>query len=170
VSEGALQQVVEAWGLLLRSAETLKGIQTFHYDLVDVGRQVMSKRATEVWEAVAEAYQYGRSLIVESEGARLLQLLDDLDELLASHRWAWPSWQPAACDSNQSLVAASHSDATAWGHAMPPSHMACICMRAALCISSEWTGGWVCMQGISVGSQARGGEGCRPDGQGAAPV
>ena len=33
-------QVLEAWRLLLQSAELLGAVQPFLYDLVDVGRQV----------------------------------------------------------------------------------------------------------------------------------
>ncbi|EIE20595.1 hypothetical protein COCSUDRAFT_37819 [Coccomyxa subellipsoidea C-169] len=80
------QQVVDAWGLLLRSAGELQQVEGYRYDLVDVGRQVISKRATDIWKAVAEAYVDGRSIVVRREGARLLQLLDDLEELLATNR------------------------------------------------------------------------------------
>lgn len=78
---------MDAWGLLLRSAGELQQVEGFRYDLVDVGRQVISKRATDIWKAVAEAYVDGRSIVVRREGARLLQLLDDLEELLATNRW-----------------------------------------------------------------------------------
>ncbi|BDA50506.1 Alpha-N-acetylglucosaminidase [Coccomyxa sp. Obi] len=80
------QQVVDAWGLLLHSVSELGSVEAFRYDLVDVGRQVISKRATDIWKAIAEAYVTGRSLVVRREGGRLLQLLDDLEELLATNR------------------------------------------------------------------------------------
>lgn len=80
--------MVDAWGLLLRSASELQSVEGFRYDLVDVGRQVISKRATDIWKAVAEASVTGRSIVVRREGVRLMQLLDDLEELLATNRFA----------------------------------------------------------------------------------
>lgn len=79
-------QIVDAWGLLLHSVSELGSVEAFRYDLVDVGRQVISKRATDMWKASAEAYVTGRSLVVRREGGHLLQLLDDLEELLATNR------------------------------------------------------------------------------------
>lgn len=78
--------MVEAWGLLLHSVVQVGGQETFRYDLVDVGRQVISKRATDIWKSIAEAAVTGRSLVVREQGCRLLQLLDDLEELLATNR------------------------------------------------------------------------------------
>lgn len=77
---------MEAWGLLLHSVVQVGGQETFRYDLVDVGRQVISKRATDIWKSIAEAAVTGRSLVVREQGCRLLQLLDDLEELLATNR------------------------------------------------------------------------------------
>lgn len=74
---------------MLHAAESLGRVEAFCYDLVDVGRQVISKQATDIWKGIVEAYESGRSLVVQSEGARLLKLLDDLDELLGTTRHAF---------------------------------------------------------------------------------
>ncbi|CAL5229140.1 g12413 [Coccomyxa viridis] len=78
-------QVVEAWGLLLQSAPHLGTVQPFLYDLVDVGRQVLSKLATAMWNATAEEYTARAAARMQAEAQRLLELLDDLEELLATH-------------------------------------------------------------------------------------
>ena len=51
-----------------------------------IAGQVVSKLATELWKAAAEAYMLGRSLVLLAEGRALLGLLDDLEELLATNR------------------------------------------------------------------------------------
>jgi hypothetical protein len=98
--QGHSAQVFDAWGLLLRSASELQSVEGFRYDLVDVGRQVISKRATDIWKAVAEAFVTGRSIVVRREGVRLMQLLDDLEELLATNRFAGVGFQGSNVGKN----------------------------------------------------------------------
>lgn len=47
--------------------------------------QVLSKLATGMWNATAEEYTARAAQRMQHEGQRLLDLLDDLDELLATH-------------------------------------------------------------------------------------
>ena len=42
-------QVVRAWAALLAAAPAVGELETFRYDLVDVARQALSKRATAMW-------------------------------------------------------------------------------------------------------------------------
>lgn len=42
-------QVVHAWAALLAAAPAVGELETFRYDLVDVARQALSKRATAMW-------------------------------------------------------------------------------------------------------------------------
>ena len=48
--------------------------------------QVISKLATGMWNATAEEYTARAAQRMQREGQRLLHLLDDLDELLATQR------------------------------------------------------------------------------------
>ena len=48
--------------------------------------QVISKVATEMWNATADEYTARAAARMQAEGNRLLQLLDDLDELLSTHQ------------------------------------------------------------------------------------
>ena len=43
------EQVVRAWAALLAAAPAVGELETFRYDLVDVARQALSKRATAMW-------------------------------------------------------------------------------------------------------------------------
>ena len=48
--------------------------------------QVISKVATEMRNATADEYTARAAARMQAEGNRLLQLLDDLDELLSTHQ------------------------------------------------------------------------------------
>lgn len=88
-------QVVKAWGLLLDNALMLRAqkpsgglAEPVIYDLVDVGRQVLSKHATSVWQNVTAAFNASAVDELTEHGRKLLELLDDMDTLLATCRWA----------------------------------------------------------------------------------
>lgn len=48
--------------------------------------QVLSKLATAMWNATVDEYTARAAARMQAEGQRLLELLDDLEELLATHR------------------------------------------------------------------------------------
>ncbi len=48
--------------------------------------QVISKAATEMWNATVDEYTARSAARLQAEGNRLLQLLDDLDELLSTQQ------------------------------------------------------------------------------------
>eukprot|EP00803_Ostreobium_quekettii_P000116 evm.model.scf_2738.1 EVM.evm.TU.scf_2738.1 scf_2738:3553-15483(-) len=78
-------KVVEAWRLLINCEKQLAASSAFQYDLVDVGRQVLSKLATTYWNAVTDAYANGDALGLQKRGSDLLLLLFDMDTLVSSH-------------------------------------------------------------------------------------
>ena len=49
-------------------------------------KQVLSKLATALWIAAADEYTARAAGRMQAEGRRLLELLDDLEELLATHQ------------------------------------------------------------------------------------
>ena len=57
---------------------------TFVYDLVDVGRQAMAKYAAKIVERLSVGLSANSSAVVKEEGAALLTLLSELDDLLGS--------------------------------------------------------------------------------------
>lgn len=78
-------KVIEAWKCLLECTPLLSSLSSFRYDLVDVGRQVLSKLATKYWKQITSAYHKKDHGALREAGDRLLDLLDDLDLLLSTH-------------------------------------------------------------------------------------
>ncbi|GMH42712.1 hypothetical protein BSKO_10631 [Bryopsis sp. KO-2023] len=79
------EQVVDAWGYLLDCGDALGQSSAFQYDLVDVGRQVLSKLGTKYWHSVTAAYRQKDKNQLEIAGTALLGLLSDMDRLLSTH-------------------------------------------------------------------------------------
>ena len=87
--------MVAAWRLLLACAPQLQLRETFRYDLVDVGRQVLSKHATSLWQRAVQAYEDGNAGQLLQHGQALLELMDAMDELLSSNRSLPRQWNVA---------------------------------------------------------------------------
>jgi len=79
-------RLAAAWQALLAAAEELSGVDTFRFDLVNVGRQVLSNHATILHAAMVKAAQEKNGPAFESAAEQFLQLIRDLDELLATRR------------------------------------------------------------------------------------
>jgi len=77
-------QVAQAWEALLAAADELGEIDTFGFDLVNVARQVLSNHAAGLHHAVAEAAQKKDIRAFNEAAERFLQLIRDMDELLAT--------------------------------------------------------------------------------------
>ncbi|KHN19340.1 Alpha-N-acetylglucosaminidase [Glycine soja] len=78
-------EVIYALELFITSGDELSRCNTYRYDLVDLTRQVLAKYANELFFKVIEAYQsrdiHGMTLLSQ----RFLDLVEDLDTLLACH-------------------------------------------------------------------------------------
>ncbi|XP_073224933.1 alpha-N-acetylglucosaminidase-like, partial [Cicer arietinum] len=78
-------EVIHALELFISSGDELSKSSTYRYDLVDVTRQVLAKYANQLFFKVIEAYQshdvHGVTLLSQ----RFLDLVEDLDALLACH-------------------------------------------------------------------------------------
>jgi len=79
-------QLAEAWQKLLACAEPLGGVDTYRFDLVHVARQVLANLAFQFRHDIAVAYQRKDRQAVADAGARFLQLLRDVDTLLATRQ------------------------------------------------------------------------------------
>ncbi|MEJ2703280.1 MAG: alpha-N-acetylglucosaminidase TIM-barrel domain-containing protein, partial [Sedimentisphaerales bacterium] len=77
-------QLAKAWGSLLEAADELGEVDAFRFDLVNVTRQVLSNHAAHLHDALIEAFQGKDVDAFEKASARFVQLIDDLDELLAT--------------------------------------------------------------------------------------
>ncbi|KDP31153.1 hypothetical protein JCGZ_11529 [Jatropha curcas] len=78
-------QVLRALELFITSGEELSGSNTFSYDLVDLTRQALAKYANELFLKVIESYQSNDANMVASLSQKFLDLVEDMDTLLACH-------------------------------------------------------------------------------------
>ncbi|WP_257670286.1 alpha-N-acetylglucosaminidase [Parapedobacter tibetensis] len=74
----------EGWQYLLECQDTLDTLDTYQYDLVDVARQCMADLSILLHEKITLAYQRGDRAKLQHVGHRFIQLMDDMDELLAT--------------------------------------------------------------------------------------
>ncbi|ESW10117.1 hypothetical protein PHAVU_009G182100 [Phaseolus vulgaris] len=78
-------EVIYALELFITIGDELSRSKTYRYDLVDLTRQVLAKYANELFFKVIEAYKshdvHGMTLLSQ----RFLDLVEDLDTLLACH-------------------------------------------------------------------------------------
>ncbi|TVU16373.1 hypothetical protein EJB05_39932 [Eragrostis curvula] len=77
--------VVRALGLFLQYGNEVSDSNTFRYDLVDLTRQVLAKYANQVFLKIIESYKSNNMKQVATLCQHFLDLVNDLDTLLASH-------------------------------------------------------------------------------------
>jgi alpha-N-acetylglucosaminidase len=77
-------QLAKAWRALLEGADKLGEADTFRFDLVNVARQVLSNHAAVLHRALIKASQEKNASAFKNASMQFLQLIDDLDELLAT--------------------------------------------------------------------------------------
>eukprot|EP00123_Amoebidium_parasiticum_P004549 comp15834_c0_seq1/m.13154 comp15834_c0_seq1/g.13154 ORF comp15834_c0_seq1/g.13154 comp15834_c0_seq1/m.13154 type:complete len:838 (-) comp15834_c0_seq1:122-2635(-) len=88
-SDGSYEEAIwTAWGLLVQAmhAEDLASVEPFRYDLVDVTRQVLVNAFAGCHASLVAAYSNGTVGDVRSWGAWLVEIVDDLDSLLATNK------------------------------------------------------------------------------------
>ncbi len=75
-----------AWEHMLKAGDTFGGLDTYRYDLVNLARQVLSNHAAVLHNEVIKAHTAGDHKGFVAAGERFLELIDDLDELLATRK------------------------------------------------------------------------------------
>lgn len=78
------EDLVEAWRLLLKAAPELQERDGFRYDIVDVTRQVLANYASVIQQEAAASYDKGDIKSFEAASGKFLELIDDMDALLAT--------------------------------------------------------------------------------------
>jgi alpha-N-acetylglucosaminidase len=86
VREYVPRDVWSAWEKLLAASGDFTRVDTYRYDLVDVARQGLADLSVPVYADVAAAYRSGDSRRFEAAKARFLELMGDVDTLLATRR------------------------------------------------------------------------------------
>ncbi len=115
-------RLVGAWQALLGAADELGPVDTFGFDLVNVGRQVLSNHAAVLHGKVVRAAREKDVAAFERTSGQFLQLIRDLDELLGTRqefllgpwledakRWGSTAAERARCEWNARRVL------TMWG-------------------------------------------------------
>lgn len=78
-------EVIKALELFITSGEELSASNTYSYDLVDLTRQALAKYANELYLDIIDAYQLKDVDGVTSLSQKFLDLVEDMDTLLACH-------------------------------------------------------------------------------------
>lgn len=77
-------QLADAWRRLLEAADALGEADTYRFDLVNVARQVLSNHAAGLQRKIVEAHRTENAKEFSAASEKFLQLIRDLDELLAT--------------------------------------------------------------------------------------
>ncbi|KAK3225564.1 hypothetical protein Dsin_005426 [Dipteronia sinensis] len=78
-------EVIRALELFISSGDELSASKTYRYDLVDLTRQALAKYANNLFLEVIVAYTSNDVHGVVEHSKRFLELVDDMDTLLACH-------------------------------------------------------------------------------------
>jgi alpha-N-acetylglucosaminidase len=78
--------LLPAWNDLLTASGYLKNKDGFNYDLVDVSRQVLVNYSNVLYKKLNEAYYEKDVEKVKEYGNRILEVVDDMDVLLATRK------------------------------------------------------------------------------------
>lgn len=114
--------LLPAWEHLLAAAPELQQSDGFQYDLVDVTRQVLANYATIVQQQFAKDHQRNDLDAFNTHSRRFLELIDDLDRLLATRkdfllgRWLTTARNRGATPAEKDLYEKNARDLiTLWG-------------------------------------------------------
>eukprot|EP00250_Pteridium_aquilinum_P010707 c19578_g1_i1 orf=83-2524(+) len=89
--------VVVALDNLLQVSGLLGHLSTYRYDVVDLTRQVLAKNANQLYYEIILAYQSGNHEELSAKSKVLLELVSDLEQLLASNEcFLLGSWLESA--------------------------------------------------------------------------
>ncbi|KAF2282888.1 hypothetical protein GH714_043308 [Hevea brasiliensis] len=78
-------EFLRALEFFITSGEELSGSNTYSYDLVDLTRQALAKYANELFLKIIESYQSNDVNGVANLSQKFLDLVEDMDTLLACH-------------------------------------------------------------------------------------
>ncbi len=78
--------LVRSWDLFIKSADRFRNSDGFQYDIVDLTRQVLANYATPLQQKFVEAWQERDKKTFDKYSKDFLELIDDMDELLATRK------------------------------------------------------------------------------------
>lgn len=80
----APEDLLPAWDLFIKSIPECDTYDGFQYDLVDLTRQVLANYALPLQQEFARAYQNDDRVAFEKYSSEFIELIEDMDRLLAS--------------------------------------------------------------------------------------
>ncbi|MCU4166060.1 alpha-N-acetylglucosaminidase [Carboxylicivirga caseinilyticus] len=118
------EDLLPAWDLFVQSISDCGNYDGFQYDLIDVSRQVLANYALPLQQQISIAYKTNDKESFKRYSTEFLELLDDMDRLLATRRdfllGPWIS-DARACGNTESEKAIYEQNArnliTLWGSA-----------------------------------------------------
>ncbi|WP_211220720.1 alpha-N-acetylglucosaminidase [Dyadobacter beijingensis] len=125
----APEELLPAWDLFISSAK--KGVKTdgFRYDLVDITRQVLANYALVFQKKWVTAYKSGDRAAFLSHSKAFIQLMTDMDMLLATRKdfmlgpWIADARKWGTTEQEKALYEQNARDLiTLWGDADSPLH------------------------------------------------
>jgi len=86
--------IEKVWSMFLEvSTTSIVNVERYRYDLVDITRQALSDRFYAFYTKLNTSYYNGDLLGVRSNGAQMIELMEDLDTLLNTNRyWMLGEW------------------------------------------------------------------------------
>lgn len=118
--DGTLER---AWDHLLQAGDELGALDTYAFDLVNLGRQALSNRATLIKCALQKALAAGQAARFDALGRAMIDVLSDLDELVGTReefllgRWLADARRWGATDAEKDhLELGARRQLTIWGH------------------------------------------------------
>lgn len=117
-------RVARAWQSLVGAAEELGPCDSYRFDLVNVARQCLGGMAGPLYADVLEAYRTKDRKALAEAGRRLMELVGEIDELLATRRelllgrWLADATRWATNDAERRLYQwNARNQITLWGPA-----------------------------------------------------
>jgi alpha-N-acetylglucosaminidase len=123
------KQLIEAWQYFLKPAQELKKSEGYDYDAVNITRQVLANYANKLERKVILAYNIKDTAGFKRYSGAFLQLMDDMDELLATRKdfllgkWLKDARECGITEKESDLYEFNARDLiTLWGDKNSPLH------------------------------------------------
>ncbi|HVU55362.1 MAG TPA: alpha-N-acetylglucosaminidase [Puia sp.] len=122
-------ELLPAWDLFMEAAPACHNSDGFQYDLADITRQALANYAHVLREKWLKAYREKNSGVFAEQSGRFLELIDDMDRLLATRKdfllgpWIADARHWGATPGEKDLYERNARDLiTLWGDANSPLH------------------------------------------------
>jgi alpha-N-acetylglucosaminidase len=123
------KDLLPAWDLFIHAAKSGVHTDGFAYDLVDITRQVLANYALPLQRKWVNAFKEGDSMLFKQYSNQYIELISDMDKLLATRKdfmlgpWITAARSQGSNTSEKDLYEQNARDLiTLWGDANSPLH------------------------------------------------